>query len=95
MSQPHRQESETPHACGCSSGCGASPIVLAEPAPEPVGISVFRISTMDCALEEGEIRHALANIPGLRSLNFQLGTRTLAIDAPNPFQRDCHGMYWH
>jgi Cd2+/Zn2+-exporting ATPase len=38
---------------------------------------------MDCALEEGEIRHALANIPGLRSLNFQLGTRTLAIDAPN------------
>jgi len=43
---------------------------------------MFRISTMDCAAEEGEIRHALANIPGLRSLNFQLGARTLAIDAP-------------
>ncbi len=37
---------------------------------------------MDCAAEEGEIRHALANVPGLRSLSFQLGARTLAIDAP-------------
>ena len=37
---------------------------------------------MDCAAEEGEIRHALANVPGVRSLGFQLGARTLAIDAP-------------
>jgi Cd2+/Zn2+-exporting ATPase len=37
---------------------------------------------MDCASEEGEIRHALANIPGLRSLSFQLAARTIAIDAP-------------
>jgi Cd2+/Zn2+-exporting ATPase len=37
---------------------------------------------MDCAAEEGEIRHALAKLPGLRSLSFQLGARTLAIDAP-------------
>lgn len=46
------------------------------------GIPVFRIPTMDCAAEEGEIRHALAKLPGLRSLSFQLGARTLAIDAP-------------
>ena len=46
------------------------------------GVPVFRIATMDCAAEEGEIRHALANLPGLRGLNFQLGARTLAIDAP-------------
>jgi Cd2+/Zn2+-exporting ATPase len=37
---------------------------------------------MDCAVEEGEIRHALAKIPGILGLSFQLGARTLAIDAP-------------
>ena len=36
---------------------------------------------MDCASEEGEIRHAVANIPGVRSLQFQLTARTLSIDA--------------
>lgn len=37
---------------------------------------------MDCAAEESEIRHALASVPGIRGLGFQLGARTLAIDAP-------------
>ena len=36
---------------------------------------------MDCASEEGEIRRALEPIAGIRSLSFQLGARTLAIDA--------------
>ncbi len=36
---------------------------------------------MDCASEEGEIRRALEPITGIRSLSFQLGARTLAIDA--------------
>ena len=36
---------------------------------------------MDCASEEGEIRRALESIAGVRSLSFQLGARTLAIDA--------------
>ena len=36
---------------------------------------------MDCASEEGEIRHAVVNIPGVRSLQFQLAARTLSIDA--------------
>nr|WP_296448180.1 heavy metal translocating P-type ATPase [Rhodoferax sp. UBA5149] len=57
-------------------------MVITEAKPEPAGIPVFRIPTMDCAVEEGEIRHALAKLPGLRSLSFQLGARTLAIDAP-------------
>jgi len=43
---------------------------------------MLHIPTMDCAAEEGEIRHALAKLQGLRSLSFQLGARTLAIDAP-------------
>ena len=36
---------------------------------------------MDCASEEGEIRRALEPLAGIRSLSFQLGARTLAIDA--------------
>jgi Cd2+/Zn2+-exporting ATPase len=51
-------------------------------AAEPANTPVFRIPSIDCAAEEGEIRHALTHIPGLRSLNFQLGARTLTIDAP-------------
>lgn len=44
-------------------------------------MAVFRIATMDCASEEGEIRRALEPLPGIRSLSFQLGARTLAIGA--------------
>ena len=36
---------------------------------------------MDCAAEESEIRLALEPIQGIRSLSFQLGARTLRIDA--------------
>ncbi|MBE7940706.1 heavy metal translocating P-type ATPase [Ramlibacter aquaticus] len=36
---------------------------------------------MDCSVEEAEIRRALEPVPGIRSLNFQLSARTLAIDA--------------
>ena len=36
---------------------------------------------MDCAAEEAEIRAALAAVPGIRSLGFQLSARTLTIDA--------------
>ena len=39
---------------------------------------------MDCASEESEIRRALDGIAGIRALSFQLGQRTLAIDAPLP-----------
>lgn len=42
---------------------------------------LFRITTMDCSAEESEIRRALEPIPGIRSLGFQLGARTLKIDA--------------
>lgn len=82
MSHPHTEEPTASHSCGCGSSCGAESIAIVQSKPEPQGIPVFRIPTMDCAAEEGEIRHALAKLPGLRSLNFQLGARTLAIDAP-------------
>lgn len=82
MSHPHTEESHACHSCGCASACGPESNVPTQPKPEPEGIPVFRIPSMDCAAEEGEIRHALAKLPGLRSLSFQLGARTLAIDAP-------------
>ena len=82
MSHPHADEPTASHSCGCGSACGAESIALVPSKPEPQGIPVFRIPTMDCASEEGEIRHALAKLSGLRSLSFQLGARTLAIDAP-------------
>ena len=43
---------------------------------------MFRIAAMDCAAEESEIRRALEPIAGVRGLGFQLGARTLTIDAP-------------
>lgn len=42
---------------------------------------IFRIATMDCSAEESDIRRALEPIAGIRSLGFQLGARTLRIDA--------------
>lgn len=36
---------------------------------------------MDCSAEEAEIRRALEGIAGIRSLGFQLGARTLHLDA--------------
>jgi Cd2+/Zn2+-exporting ATPase len=54
-----------------------------EPQPEPASgrEALFRISAMDCATEEGEIRHALAGVDGIRGLRFLLAERVLAIDA--------------
>ena len=39
---------------------------------------------MDCAAEESEIRRAVEGISGIRALTFQLGQRTLALDASGP-----------
>ena len=73
------------HASCASSACCdvPSPVALANPSPVVAssGSTLWRISTMDCASEEGEIRRALEPIAGIRSLSFQLGARTLAIDA--------------
>lgn len=59
------------------------PVEQTPTEPAKSGVALFRIPTMDCAAEEAEIRHALAKLPGLRSLSFQLGARTIAIDAPS------------
>ena len=53
------------------------------PATAPASGATFRIAAMDCAAEESEIRRALAPLPGVRGLGFQLSARTLTIDAPD------------
>ena len=73
----------------CASGaCGdKSPPSALSPTTDNVAVetpqasTTWRISTMDCTAEESEIRLALEPIQGIRSLSFQLGARTLRIDA--------------
>ncbi|BEP53875.1 heavy metal translocating P-type ATPase [Variovorax sp. V118] len=40
---------------------------------------LFRIPTMDCAVEESEIRRALEPVTGVKALRFRLSERTLAL----------------
>ncbi|MDZ5460665.1 heavy metal translocating P-type ATPase [Azohydromonas lata] len=77
-------------ACGCGSAGAAAPVVTLQrrprgtPAelPPPPGATLLRIPDMDCAVEEADIRRALAGVAGIRALRFQLTARTLAISAP-------------
>ena len=83
MNNTPSKPATTEPTCGCTSACASSISDSSQALPQSAkaGVSVFRIPTMDCASEEGEIRHAVANIPGVRSLQFQLAARTLSIDA--------------
>ncbi|MDQ0569245.1 Cd2+/Zn2+-exporting ATPase [Variovorax paradoxus] len=67
-------------ACCGSSACGSvsAPIHAAD---VPKGALLFRIPTMDCAVEESEIRRALEPVRGISGLRFRLGERTMAITA--------------
>ncbi|WP_341893188.1 heavy metal translocating P-type ATPase [Variovorax sp. YR752] len=58
--------------------CGSTP-ASTEPADLPKGAVLFRIPTMDCAVEESEIRRALEPVAGVKGLRFRLGERTLAL----------------
>ena len=68
--------------------CGHAPVPAAVAHPTAKALPTgkqwarFRVPTMDCAVEESEIRRAVEGIVGLRALSFQLGARTLAMDAP-------------
>ena len=69
-------------ACGVC--CGVAPAAVAPDAPLVAGAPTrtrFRIATLDCASEESEIRRAVDGIAGIRSMSFQLGERTLSLDA--------------
>ena len=66
-------------AC-CSPSLASATPAAAGPARGLKG-TTFRIAAMDCASEESEIRRALEPVLGVRGLGFQLGARTLTIDA--------------
>jgi Cd2+/Zn2+-exporting ATPase len=65
-------------ACCGSPVCGST-AAASMPADLPKGASLFRIPTMDCAVEESEIRRALEPVAGVKALRFRLGERTMAI----------------
>jgi Cd2+/Zn2+-exporting ATPase len=70
--------------CDCSDSCSTAPSLSEPPvAAGQAGATVLLIPAMDCPSEENDIRRALADIGGIRSLSFQLSARTLSIDAPD------------
>ncbi|MDE1556700.1 MULTISPECIES: heavy metal translocating P-type ATPase [Comamonas] len=76
------QESAYPLALEAirKAGFDPQPVATAS-APQISQGKLFKIATMDCSAEEAEIRRALEPLEGIRSLGFQLGARTLKIDA--------------
>ena len=90
MTTPAYQPSAPPppsvESPACTGACGCAPVSLKPPAPTTARATgretVLHISTMDCPSEEQDIRRALAAVPGLRTLRFELAARTLTIEAP-------------
>jgi Cd2+/Zn2+-exporting ATPase len=68
--------------CGCSGSCSTT-FPRSEPpvASGQASATVLLIPMMDCPTEENDIRRALEGVDGIRSLDFQLSARTLAMDA--------------
>ena len=84
---PLENTAKTPPPVAGHAHCGAceTPTAQAAPLTPPgAGWARFRVPTMDCAAEESEIRRAVEGIAGIRALTFQLGQRSLALDAPAP-----------
>ncbi len=78
------ESSEIPcrSACGCERQPAAAENSLAPAGFVPVDSGHrFLIPSMDCPIEENALRAALAGIDGIRSLRFQLSSRTLTLDA--------------
>ena len=69
-----------PVAVAC---CGAPTADAGQHRPVPIteAPNTFRIATMDCTVEESEIRRLVEPIAGVRGLHFRLPQRTVRIDA--------------
>lgn len=78
---PHPHSPAAPETACCGNPACGSPAVAMAAADIPKGALLFRIPTMDCAVEESEIRRALEPVAGVRGLRFRLGDRTMAITA--------------
>ncbi|MES2412950.1 MAG: heavy metal translocating P-type ATPase [Pseudomonadota bacterium] len=79
--KPENTLSPSTDSCGSTACRAPSPGVERVTKKPALGGNLFRIATMDCSSEESEIRRALEPVSGIRSLGFQLGARTLKIDA--------------
>ncbi len=79
--KPENTLSPSSDSCGSKACCTPLPAAGTGATKPASGGNLFRISTMDCSSEESEIRRALETVSGIRSLGFQLGARTLKIDA--------------
>ena len=91
---PHAQAH--PHAaaettCCSHSACGTAAVASTDIAEIAKGSLLFRIPTMDCAVEESEIRRALEPVRGISGLRFRLGERTMAITAEDAALPDALG----
>jgi Cd2+/Zn2+-exporting ATPase len=87
MTNPNALKPVAPHAhAPAETACCGSPArgpsaASIDTADIPKGALLFRIPTMDCAVEESEIRRALEPVRGISGLRFRLGERTMAITA--------------
>ncbi|MCM1129016.1 MAG: cadmium-translocating P-type ATPase [Alistipes senegalensis] len=80
----HHHDDLQEHLPVCGQGCcdvAKEPVVSALPMTFSSQAEVWEIPNMDCPVEEKEIRNALKDISGIRSLSFQLAARLLTIDA--------------
>ncbi|MDO4683820.1 MAG: heavy metal translocating P-type ATPase [Lautropia sp.] len=87
---PSPQDHDTPRCCSgnqCAAPDTGGPAARTPTAPRDIRsahqppFTHFRIANMDCASEEGEIRHTLDGMPGVHALQFRLGDRVLGISA--------------
>jgi len=75
----HTQPKAADACCGCSASSHSAIPLAPDVSDVSTGALLFRIPTMDCAVEESEIRRALEPIAGVKALRFRLGERTMAI----------------
>lgn len=75
-----------PHQHSTTCCDDSAPDTTPPPIAQDGSAVSYRISTMDCLVEETEIRRALEPIQGIRHLGFYLSKRTLVINAPAEVQ---------
>ncbi|MFV7439234.1 MULTISPECIES: cation transporter [Pseudomonas] len=67
---------------GCTCSCGPDSVnagAAAAPSNDETWVSTFSVPEMDCISEEGIIRMALSDLPGLNSLSFDLMNRRVHV----------------
>ena len=79
--KPETLPTAHPHGKSCCGPAAGPDTAKSAPLSLQGEGQLFRIATMDCSIEESANRQALEPIAGIRSLGFQLGARTLKIDA--------------